>query len=214
MHKLLENYIGIVEFLGEFLGEDTEVVLHDVVNLEKSIVAIKNNHISGREIGAPATNLVLKILKNKEYKDKNYLSNYKGTSKTGKILKSATYFIKDEQNEVIGMLCINIDIDKMNQLKSFIDKIVMFDEDNNQTSKISETLSQSTKELTFDNIYKVVDNFGIPAERMSQEEKIQIIEELNDKGIFLIKGAVSEAANALKVSEASIYRYLSKIKKK
>ena len=33
----------------------------------RSIVAIANNHISGREIGAPLTNVALKILMDKSY---------------------------------------------------------------------------------------------------------------------------------------------------
>lgn len=43
-------------------GEDTEVLLHDVSDLDHSIVAILNGGISGRSVGGPAMDLVLSIL--------------------------------------------------------------------------------------------------------------------------------------------------------
>ena len=44
------------------------------------------------------------------------------------------------------------------------------------------------------------------------DEKIRIVEDLQQAGIFYIKGAVSEVATQLGSSEATIYRYLSKLK--
>ena len=213
MNKLVNQYVGLVDFLGDFLGEDAEIVLHDVTDLENSVVAIRNNHISGREIGAPATDLVLKILKDKKYRDIKYLSNYKGISKCGRVLKAATFFIKDEAETIVGLFCININMDRISKIKSYVDEMMVFEGVKEDVGEISETFSQTAKELTFESIHGVVDNFEVPAERMSQEEKIEIIDELSDKGIFLIKGAVSETAIALKVSEATVYRYLGKIKK-
>lgn len=213
MNKRLNSYIGLVDFLADFLGTDAEVVLHDMTDLENSVIAIRNNHISGRQVGAPATDLVLKILKNKKYDNYNYLSNYKGTSQLGKPLKSATFFIRNEKNKIEGMLCINMDVEKMSQVKDYIEQLLGFKEEQDNNDPISETLSQSAQELTLGSIQKVVDSFSIPPERMDQDEKIAIIRELSEKGVFLIKGAVGQAAQALKVSEPTIYRYLGKLKK-
>ena len=44
------------------------------------------------------------------------------------------------------------------------------------------------------------------------EEKIRIVESSHHAGIFYMKGAVSEVAAQLGSSEATIYRYLSKLK--
>jgi predicted transcriptional regulator YheO len=41
---------------------------------------------------------------------------------------------------------------------------------------------------------------------------MDIVKKLNDKGVFLIKGEVSRVAEYLKVSDATVYRYLNKIK--
>lgn len=214
MNKLVSNYIKLVDFLADFLGKDAEVVLHDLTNLENSIVAIRNGYISGREIGSPATDLALKIMKSVKYNAVDYLSDYKGISKFKKTLKSATYIIKEEDNTIVGMLCINMDVEKAFKMREYLDAMLDFENDKADDERVLETFSKSAYELTFDNIYKVVGKFEVPPERMDQNEKIRVIDLLNEEGTFLIKGAVSETAKALKVSEATIYRYLSKIKKK
>ena len=63
--KLLEiiaSYIPLVSFLGEVVGRNTEVVLHDLADIDASVVAIVNGEVSGRTIGSPATDLVLREL--------------------------------------------------------------------------------------------------------------------------------------------------------
>ena len=52
MDARLEPYRTLVSFLGEALGPDYEVVLHDLTSEEGTIAAIVNNNISGRTEGA------------------------------------------------------------------------------------------------------------------------------------------------------------------
>ena len=77
-NPLLQHYIKLTEFLGQALGPDYEVALHDMTDKNRSIVAIANNHISGREIGAPLTNVALKILMDKSYETQDYRLHYCG----------------------------------------------------------------------------------------------------------------------------------------
>ena len=53
---------------------------------------------------------------------------------------------------------------------------------------------------------------GLPPDRLTMDEKIRIVDDLQQAGIFYMKGAVSEVAAQLGSSEATIYRYLSKLK--
>jgi predicted transcriptional regulator YheO len=212
INPLLEPYIPVVDFLAEVLGNDAEIVLHDVSDIDKSIVAIRNNHISNRKIGDPATNLVLKILKDQKYGDQNYIANYQGLSESGKTLKSSTYFIRDGEHRIIGMLCINIDFEKLSQFRNYLDEIIDFPLENDD-QKTVERFSTSVEQVAFESIDTVIKNIDVSPERLSQDEKIEIIKELNNNGVFLLKGSVSEVASQLKVSEATVYRYLNIIKK-
>ena len=69
--KQLESYIPIMECLGSMFGKYCEVVLHSFEDLNSSIIHIVNGHVTGREIGAPVTNIALrKISKFTEHDEK------------------------------------------------------------------------------------------------------------------------------------------------
>lgn len=218
INPYLKKYITVVNFLGETLGENVEIVLHDLTDYENSIIAIRNNHVSERNIGGPVTDLVLKIMKDAEYKDLEYLCNYKGKSKHGKNLKSSTYIIRDDNHKIIGLLCINIDYSDYYSIKESIDKLLPQNNNNkdilsNEDNGISENFNDSIEHLVSDSLKQISINENLETNRLSQEEKIEIVKQLYHKGIFLLKGAVIEVANQLQVSEATVYRYLNIIKR-
>ncbi|WP_026894673.1 helix-turn-helix transcriptional regulator [Clostridiisalibacter paucivorans] len=219
---MLKHYSILVEFLGKTLGPDYEIALHDIKDPTNSIVAIANSHVSGRTIGAPMTNLGLNVMSDKSYLDTDYRLNYNGISKEQRILRCSTLFIKDENNELVGMLCINFDdkryVDISNQILKLChpDKLI---EQNSRHSSINsllqdaETFSDSIVETTASVLNKVLNENNIPIDRLTQEERLKIVDILNQKGIFMLKGAVSEVAKQLHCSEPSIYRYLNKLNK-
>ena len=220
---MLKQYSVLVEFLGKSLGPDYEIALHDIGYDTNSIVAISNRYISGRTIGAPMTNLALSIIADKSYNTSNYKLNYNGISKDQRILRSSTMFIKNEREELVGMLCINFDdrkfVDISNQILKLChpDKLI---EENSTYESINsllddgiETFSGSISELTETVLNKVLTDKNIPIDRLTQNERLNIMDILNQKGVFMLKGAVSEVAKHLCCSEPSIYRYLSKLNK-
>ncbi len=212
INSYLNKYIALVNFLGEVLGENAEIALHDITDVDNSVVAISNSNVSGRSIGAPATNLVLKVLKDGKFNNKDYMANYKGISSSGKALKSSTYFIKNDNRKIMGMLCINMNLEKFQEFRNFLDGFLDIENDPSKIGEI-ERFDHSVEEVAFESMDEIIKNTGIPPERMSQKEKVQVVKKLNESGVFLLKGAVSEIAVQLKSSEATIYRYLNKIKK-
>ena len=112
MNKNLKVYISLIDVLAAILGPDTEVVLQDFTDgFDHSLVYIKNN-LSNRKIGSPATDFVLDIVRNKIHIENDYLVNYRSRTHSGKNLYSSSYFIKNELNDLVGMICINSDKSK------------------------------------------------------------------------------------------------------
>jgi predicted transcriptional regulator YheO len=122
---------------------------------------------------------------------------------------------------LIGMLCINYDQSKC---KSIIEDIQNLFQILPQTSGNSEkanpdatdsveTFPESIADMITSILHSVLHHSNIPRERLTQKEKIEIVNILHQKGVFLLKGAVSETAAQLCSSEATIYRYLNKINK-
>jgi predicted transcriptional regulator YheO len=48
---------------------------------------------------------------------------------------------------------------------------------------------------------------------MEKDDKIEVIKYLDQKGAFMIKGAVDHAAEKLNVSRYTIYNYLKEVEK-
>lgn len=219
----LDQYIKLVEFLGKVLGPDYEIVLHDLTDEKYSIIAIANGHVSGRNIGAPLTNLGLKIMAMGSYKNSDYVINYNGASKTNRVLRSSTMFIKDDTGEIVAMLCINFDDSKYVAISEEILKLChpnelilqnkSYDSVNSVLSDVPENFSESIAEVTETVLNEVLSDKNIPVNRLTQDERLNIVDVLNQKGIFMLKGAVSEVAKQLHCSEPSIYRYLNILNK-
>lgn len=212
--ELLKKYIPMAEFISEILGNNCEVVIQDSTSPNNSIIFIKNGHLTGRDIGGPLTNLVLSIVQNKTYKDKTFAANYKASGNF-KTFKSSSYFIKNDDNKIIGLLCVNIDIEPYNKVKDLMDKLSFVSNTNiteSENIKTQEQFYDNVDDLLYTMINETISEINILPERMSADEKIYVVKHLYDKGAFNLKGAVVEVAKALQVSEPTIYRYLNKYK--
>ena len=113
MNPILKNFVPVAKALARTFGKNCEVILHDVKDLEHSIVLIENGHITGRQIGAPMTDLGLYFLKSDLFKDTDYVANYQTQNKDGKKLKSTSIFIRDDHRKIVGFLCINFNVEAM-----------------------------------------------------------------------------------------------------
>jgi predicted transcriptional regulator YheO len=47
---------------------------------------------------------------------------------------------------------------------------------------------------------------------MSKEDKLHIVADLKNKGLFLIKGSAKQAAERLNVSLTTIYKYIEEVR--
>ena len=218
MYESLEPYAKLVYFLSAALGDNCEIALHDLTSKDQEIVAISNNPISGREVGAKLSNLSLHYLEEKQYLNHDYVMNYKTVGNDGKLMRAATYFIKEEGREMpVGMLCINVNISDLEYLTSTIKKILGIKEEKDIEFKMDnpvEILSSPLDEMIDMYIKECLEKMGFPsyflAERLNVDEKIKVVKYLQEKGTFKVKGAIVLVAEKLAVSEPTVYRYLKK----
>lgn len=139
------------------------------------------------------------------------------------MLRSSTMYIKDDSGKLVGLLCINFDDTRYQELSTKLFQLCHPDEFVEQNIVVRADLLQSdSKEeneqeqypssmasITDDAIEQAMQQNPVPIDRLTQEEKIRIVKLLDDKGVFLLKGAVGQVAKQLHSSTASIYRYLS-----
>ena len=223
----VKTYIKLTEFLGQLLGPDYEVALHDVSNKDCSIIAIANGHISGRTIGAPLTSASLQAIASRDYEKTDFRSNYTGIAANGKLLRSSTFYIKETDGQLVGLLCINFDDSRYRDISTSILKLCHPDafvssnfalnekayQAAEQQERLHESFQSSLSELTDDVLTQTLKQKGVAADQLSKRERIELIEELNEKGFFLLKGAIKQVADLMNCSPTTVYRHLNKITK-
>ena len=215
--EIFDLFIPLVDFLGELLGENTEILLHDISNAKESVIAISHGFHSGRKIGSPLTELGHQIIADQQLSQKNYLAHYRAASK-GKQYISSTYYIKNGDT-LIGMLCFNTDISAAENLLAATDRFIKstnlssFLEPEATKKGIQENLDAPIISLAENTISQTILEQNVSPERMTREEKRQVVWNLADQGIPRMKGAVAEIARQLGMSESTVYRYMSQKEK-
>lgn len=216
MNDTVRSFLPMVDFLEQVLGKNSEIVLHDFSDPDHAIVDIRNGMVTGRTVGGPATDLALKIMHDGAYNDLPFITGYEGRGAGGKTLESSTYFIR-EGKEIVGMLCINTDLSSIRKLGSLAAQIEAFftpAEEHAEAPRLEvESLSETTQELIDRSISELIARRGLDVDTLAQADRVDIIRQLNQNGVFMLKGAVASAAAALGISEPSVYRYLQKVRK-
>ena len=108
MVQKLEFLKQLAHGLTAQFGSSCEVVIHDLTkkNLDKSIVYIENGHVSNRHAGDGPSGIVLETLSSDPGKLKDRLA-YLTRTEDGRILKSSTLYIRDENGKVVYIFSIN-----------------------------------------------------------------------------------------------------------
>ncbi|MBP7663527.1 PAS domain-containing protein [Shewanella sp. NKUCC05_KAH] len=203
---ILKSIENIVDGIAAMYGQHTEVVLHSLDAKHPSVVKIANGHVTGREVGAPITNLALLKLKTGQDISNSYLTK----CANGKTLRSITTVIRNSKNQPIGLLCINSDMDAPLQsvLRTMMPEQLLSSELTSSPEVFARNIDEALHS-TIDSVnHEVRANPAISTSQKSRE----IVNQLHELGIFELKDSAQVAATRLGISVHSIYRYLREIK--
>jgi predicted transcriptional regulator YheO len=121
--RIFSNYIQLVNDIGETLkGVFFEILLHDVRNPIRSIIAVRNSEgLSGRKVGDPSTRFVVQYVTEQgrrlfESLETGDMVAYRKQFEADKFVKATTIPIWDRKYGLVGIFCMNIDIDQIQQL--------------------------------------------------------------------------------------------------
>lgn len=221
--NIMLDYIELVEFLGKVLGPDYEIVLFDLRNNKNEIIALSNGRISERSIGDPITEHIQSKIDDREYERSDYIVNYRGIVRGNKFIRCSTKFITDDEDKLIGILCVNFDDTRFEKISSEILKLchpdslverIKFERiDDSSILESTESLDLSIFDIANKIINNILSNIDTPIEKLNMDSKINIVSTLNSKGIFELKSSIPLVASKLKISEATLYRYINNLEK-
>ena len=190
-------------------GPNCEVVVHDLGTNEpeRSIVAIENGHITGRRLGDGPSHVVWEALKTDPKKLEDRLA-YLTRTEDGKILKSSTIFIRDDEGKVSGIFAINYDITMMKTVEEQLRLFTAADTAGEEPQTIVHNVNDLLEEL-IEQSAKLV---GKPVAMMNKEDKVKAIGFLNDSGAFLITKSGQRVCNFFGISKYTLYSYIDEAK--
>ena len=214
VNKYLKAFIPLVDALAATFGQNCEVVLHDLSNPKKSVVKIANGQITGRKLRSPITDLGLRLLeKGRRGTNADALIGYRTKTPKGVELKSTTVLIRDNFGKVVGCLCINMDVTPYLTAKNFLDEMcrTLPITDKGYENGYPERFESNVDVLINDLISQALNRVGKPPAYMSKGDKLQVIRDLKEKGLFSIKGSAKKVSKELNIALPTIYKYFEEV---
>lgn len=204
---MFDNLKTIAQVISETYGRNCEAIIHDLNDLAHSVVYVAGD-VTGRELGAPATDLLINVLR-REGNQAQDLVGYRSFTKDGRVLKSSTAFIRDEKGEIFAALCMNYDVTDLLNANS---AILNFAQINLPSEGKYETFATTVQETIESLVSEAIQILGKQPSTMATDDKVRLVALLEERGAFLIKGAVEYIATVLGVSKFSVYNYLNKVR--
>jgi predicted transcriptional regulator YheO len=203
LERLAEGIVAVV-------GPHCEVVVHDFSDPEHSVVLIAGN-VTGRRVGAPVPDL--SFISGELDRDTPDQMNYRARIGSHH-LQSSTIWIRDTDDTPIGAVCINVDYSDLTHARDLLDKLATSTQ-NVSDLVITDTFAKDVGDLIELSVSEFLRQEDVQSvEAMGYEDKLRLIQSLEERGLFRIRGAVNRVADVLDVSRASIYNYRSSLKQK
>lgn len=199
----------LMDMLEQQFGRGSEIVLHDLtLDYNHTIVDIRNGHITGRGIGDCGSNLGLEVLRGNVVEGERY--NYITHTPDGKLLRSSSMYMKDDEGKVIGSLCINTDITESLKFEKFLHDFNNYPQ--GAASETREVFATDVKELLEHLLEEGEKRVGKCAADMNKAERESFIEYLDQNGAFLITKSSERVCEFLGVSRFTLYSALDKLR--
>lgn len=211
MHPILKSYIPVANIITQTFGKSCEVSIHDLTQPENSVVYVSNGTVTGRKEGQSFNHLIRQVLLSKKFKD-DCTANYLFEADSGKKIKSSSALIRNPEGEVVGMLCINYDLTLSYLIKEevlgFLPELTQDEMPVDDDDLPNQDVMTIIDEL-IDNIIRNKD-----IENLKRKDNIDLIRFMDEKGVFLVKGAIDKVAESLGLSKVTIYSYLDEARGK
>ena len=192
-------------------GSSCEIAIHDLKtkDLEKSIVYIENGHVSNRQTGDGPSGIVLETLQSDPSTIHDKLS-YLTKTEDGRILKSSTFYIRDDDGSISYIFSLNYDITAFTAASTAIQSLIA------TKDNLPDLTGDSPRQITH-NVNELLDLFeqavakvGKPVAMMNKDDKVAVVQYLDHAGAFLITKSGDKVSSYLGISKFTLYSYMGK----
>ncbi|WP_461208299.1 helix-turn-helix transcriptional regulator [Desulfocurvus sp. DL9XJH121] len=208
--RIIELLMNLADTTVSAYGRNCEVVIHDLEDMAHSLVYVAGK-VTGRKPGAPITDLAYTMLK--EHGDESPdLLNYRTVTKTGRILKCATVFVRDDDGRIMACYCINQDITDFLSAKAALEEFTQNEEPLVETRQ--ETFAETVDEVVESLVLECSSRMGKHPTAMNRAERIDLLRDLYLNDVFKFRGAAEAIAAIMGVTRYTVYNYLKEVKRR
>lgn len=155
----------------------------------------------------PITDLALRMLHDMTGADSSVSKCYFTRAKSGVLMKSLTIAIRNREQRVIGLLCINMNLDvPFSQIMS------TFVPPETPDVGSSVNFASSVEDLVTQTLEFTIEEVNADRNVSNNAKNRQIVLNLYEKGIFDIKDAINQVADRLNISKHTVYLYIRQFK--
>ena len=210
MDHTLEVLTRLADGLASQFGQYCEVAIHDLTgDPENTIVYIANGQVTNRHAGAGTSKVVLET-KHKDPETVTDQLGYLTRTPEGRVLKSSTIFIKDDDGRLHYIFSINYDITELLAVENAFKGLIAVEA--NQPVTQQEEIVNNVSDLLDELIRQSVALVGKPVALMNKDDKIRAIQFLNDSGAFLITRSGTKISEYFRISKFTLYSYINELK--
>ena len=202
--EVLELLKTVGEIVTATVGQWCEVVIHDLADLEHSIVFLGGD-VTGREVGGHMTDFGLAKLGAGQTEP---IINYRIYTDDGKTLRSSSFFIHDEDGSPIATFSIHIDITSAQLAEGFLRTLTSFGGDE---PKLAESYWEDVLEMVEAAMAEAAYEARKPISLMTKKDRVGMVAALEARGIFQLRQSVPLVAKRLGVTRKTVYNYLAEL---
>lgn len=203
--------IRFLEGLQKFLGENSEILIHDYrKGYDHTIVYALNPAVSGRAVGgSPKGGMITQLGKDIEPM-KDSIQTFSNGPKD-RFYKSFTTLIPDENGKIVGSVCVNLDVSDLLNAQRALGAFVQYPMTHHAPTNDIDALATKNVDDILKYYMKQAELLvGKPMGLMNKEEKIRALDYLDQKGVFKISKTSVLLCETLQVSKYTLYNYLRK----
>ena len=192
---------AVCQAVALLLGPYAEVVLHDA---EQDRVLGIWNPMTTRAAGDPS---LLGELDQLDPSAHDVYGPYEKLLADGRRLSSVSAVLRGPDGQPSAVLCVNLDRTPLEQAAALLAGFAA------PTAPRPQALFEQDWS---DRVHQIIGSFvrsrGRPVERLGREDRLAVLAELDQAGVFAVRRAVPVVASALRASRSTVYSLLAELR--